>query len=503
MEALLVLLGEFLAVPLAAGFALLLELLLVLVQPLLAGARLIFLRGAELTVDVVGGVAGEVVDEVTDGIVDAAGARTVPPSERANPLEENWWERVQRRLRRRKPKQPRKPRPVDAPDFELPMPKLRSLGDADRGGGAATPTGRLRTIQRLRTAQRTLMWISAAGLLVLIGLQWLGLPRMVDWAAARMAERSGIRMAYESVEGSLLQGQIQLRGLTLQRDATGAPSHFDLRIESVDLDADLFSILGTLSLDELKVQGVEGTYERFPKNPERPPARAFAIQHLVIEAADLQVRDHATKTEMQEFQLQIENWDSRPFRSAKAAFDLIFRSNGDLLIDEHALQVQSREEGEARRSHWQTEGMPLTLLGAYVGGPFAWITQGSFDLIIDDVWELTGDEATIESEWQVLLHDLRAKAPEGTSLTRRGLTAPILALLNRAPNPMPLNFGLTLEEGAFSGHASPFAVSLTKVIGDAAFQALGEMTKIPVDRIRSMGRSALGRFKDWIQRRGK
>jgi hypothetical protein len=109
-------------------------------------------------------------------------------------------------------------------------------------------------------------------------------------------------------------------------------ANFDVRIERVDVDVEIWSLLSSeRRLESLSMRGVRGRYDRDGRAKPIQASSPFRIDRLSIEDAAVQWtvrRDVPVSAE-----LRLASLESNPLRSDRPVFDILFRTNAVGTLD--------------------------------------------------------------------------------------------------------------------------------------------------------------------------
>jgi len=308
----------------------------------------------------------------------------------------------------------------------------------------------------------------------------------------RVQTRTGIDVECEGIDGSLLFGRVELDGCTIRRPEHETTS-FDLAVAELSIDVRMTSLLGTATLDSAKVVGLDGWVRRLrgdagdqdDEDRAERPRRGFEVVDLSV--ADSRVKISGVNADGNVFEMPIEMTylDIRPLRSRLALFDVLFRSNAKGSIDGAPFSLATNEIEDGRRTEWRAEQVPIASFGAMTGGLLGWFESGTVDVIVDDEWS-RGDSTTIDMDWKLDFSDIAVTPPPGTSLSKRFVTAPLTAYVNRFGGEFPLEFSLVLNEDDFEYTSSLAAAGLWSAIGKAVNNTLA-LVGIDLDQPESTG----------------
>jgi len=352
-------------------------------------------------------------------------------------------------------------------------------------------------------------WIGIVGtsLLVLAIIvvsiaNWFFFDAIVRSQLAGVKEKTGITVTFGSANGNLWTGVVALHNVEFKRTEDES-SQFDLSAETFRID---LSTIDLLLLDavfeQVEVQGLRGTYDRVGLPEKLKLRKTFRLDRLKVSDVAIEVRDHTRRKNVVQAQLQIESLVAEPLRSEWAVFDLLFRTDAKGRVNGRDFSIATHEIPDGRQTRWQGDGLPVELLGAYLGGPLNWVTAGRLDIDVTDRWQL-GDSAEIEMHWDVVLRDVKAEVPPDASRMTRVVAQPTVALLNKHSVRLPLKFDVVVDRERFHFAASPEAMELGRTIGDALADELGKLAGLKPKAIKEATAKKWGQFKDFLDKRRK
>ena len=320
-------------------------------------------------------------------------------------------------------------------------------------------------------------------------------------ARRRAKRKSGIAANFESADGSLFVGRVNLRNATFVR--RGHPvSDFDLQVERLDLNADVWKLLaGQTVFEDVKVDGVKGEFVRNGKRDPTMPRRRFTIEELTVENVSLAVADHSRPQREVSVPVEVNSLQIADFRSTWAAFDMLFRSTCQGLIDGQPFTIINRpvDEGAAHETQWVARDLPVYLLGGFATGPLAWLVDGRLDVDVTTRWRPDDRDPELEMHCHLVAHGFAADVPEELKALQK-VVEPALAALNESNARLPIEFDVTMSKEAFRGQLSPLSAGLAEVLAQASGKAFAnlfpnaaERIGERVDRIRSQIRGLIRR----------
>jgi hypothetical protein len=277
------------------------------------------------------------------------------------------------------------------------------------------------------------------------------------WATDRIAARTNMEIAYDTIEGNIFSGRLSISGLTVVKPAVSGPG-LDLAVRTAAVDVNIWKIFAREKhIEELLVNGVTG---RVAASDDGAPnvelvgpkkqKRAFAVSNLEISDVTVDV----VPVDRPPVSLRISKATSPHFRSRHAAFDLFFRSNLDALVDGVPLTVETVALSDRSRSTiWRLQKAPVEPIGALVGrAPATWFQDGELSVEVDDFWDL--DDLTIDMDWRLYLDNAQIAAPEGAGLRERALAGALNKAVKLRPDGVELAFQLYLDKDTFEATGS-------------------------------------------------
>ena len=349
-----------------------------------------------------------------------------------------------------------------AADEEQPAAGARDR-DADRDAApeyqipaAATMTGNVAT---LRWALRGLGLFGIAVVGLLMAVEKHGTEPILRWSLAKLEPKSGIQVTFESATGGLLSGKFVLHHVHVVRQ-NHPESNFDLTCSEVTARCSLWKILSPSSaFDGLRFEGVTGSYDRSrgPAKPRQPdgtiaeqkqPARNSRIGELEVVGANITFTDHTVEGDPVEMALGIDSLRCSPVRAAQAPFDLIFRSDAAGTIDGQPFVIQTTPSATATQTEWRATGLPVSLLRAYLSGPFRWLQSGECDVsVVQQMPNEPAQPVTLESH--LVLRDIRPGVPNDTKPAVAVAAQLLMAQMKRLPREKDIGFTLKLDPAKF------------------------------------------------------
>lgn len=335
--------------------------------------------------------------------------------------------------------------------------------------------------------------LAVAAVVLLFALNTFAFEWAVRRALAAGEKKSGIAADFASADGNLFIGRVNLKNATFVRHGHQV-SDFDLEVERLDLNADVWKLLaGQTVFEEVHVDGVRGTFTRTGKQDPLMPRRQFAIDQLTVNNVSLEVADHSRPPYEVSVPVEIDSLQIADFRSKWAAFDMLFRSTCQGLIEGQPFTIVNRpaDDGTLHETQWIARDLPVYVLGGFATGPLSWLVDGRLDVDVTTRWRPDDNDAELEMHCHLVAHGFTADVPDQLKVLQK-VVEPTLNALNEANTRLPIEFDVTMSKDAFRGQLSPLAAGLADVFAQAtaksfttllpnAAQQIGET----VDRFRS------------------
>jgi hypothetical protein len=335
--------------------------------------------------------------------------------------------------------------------------------------------------------------LSAVLVVLLVALNTFAFEWSVRRALAVGERKSGIAANFESADGNLFVGRVNLKNATFIRRSHPV-SDFDLQVGELDVDADVWKLLaGQTVFEDVKVDGVKGEFTRTGKRDPALPRRRFTIENLTVDNVSLQVADHSRPPHEVTVPVEIDSLQIADFRSTWAAFDMLFRSTCQGLIDSQPFTIVNRpvEDGAMHETQWVARDLPVYVLGGFATGPLAWLVDGRLDVDVTTRWRPDDNDAELEMHCHLVAHGFAADVPEELKVLQK-VVEPTLNALNQVNARVPIEFNVTMSKDAFKGQLSPLASGLADMFAQAStkgftglFPNAAERIGESVDKIRS------------------
>jgi hypothetical protein len=335
--------------------------------------------------------------------------------------------------------------------------------------------------------------LAAVTIVVMLALNFLFFDWFVRRALAAAETQNGIAVSFAQTDGNLFVGRVHLTDAKLVRTGHDV-SDFDLTVADVSVDADITQLLtGRFAFEDVKVTGVRGELIHTGRRDPNLPRRQFTIERLAVNNVEIEVTDRTHPPREVAVPLTITSLEVADFRSWWAAFDVLFRSTCQGLIDSQPFTILHRPaaDGELQETQWIARDLPVYLLGGFTKGPLAWLVDGRLDVDVTTRWQPDDKDSELDMQCHVEAHGFTADVPEQFKVLQK-IVEPTLNTLNQTNTRLPLEFNVTMSKEAFRGQLSPLAAGLSEVFVQASAQSLpvllpnaAEQISETVDRVRS------------------
>lgn len=353
-------------------------------------------------------------------------------------------------------------------------------------------------LRLLRLVMLILLGLTVVGLLCVN--TWFFEPAL-RWILDGVQARTGIEITFESANGNLFSGRANVAGLRLERSAD-ALSEFSLGVEDSVVDVKVWSLLwGPATIEELKLTGMRGSFTRVASPDRVKVKRAFRVSRCVLEDMDVNVEDRTRSGKPLVLSIRINDFDSRPLRSQWAVFDVLFHTNARGTIDGNPFLVESRESEEGMETRWVGEALPIKAAAAYVGGPLDWIDGGELHVDIANRWKYA-EEMELEMHYTLIFKDISAGVPKHLGLHAKAVAQPIVAFMNKHERELPLAFDMLLDLKRFDGACSVDATGFWEACTRGVTREFAVLTSgVDAGKVKDIAGKELDRLKDYLNRR--
>ncbi len=345
--------------------------------------------------------------------------------------------------------------------------------------GRRNPTQYLR--YRLRRLRRRLIMSLSLLACALVLIDLLKLEEVVAKVLEHLDERGQLEARFAEVEGSVILGRLELRGLEVSGER-GRPTPrdaVDLKIDELIVDVDTAALLtGELTVEQLSVRGVRGRWDRLPTaatidepRPRSQLARDFGVTHVSVEDVEL-----IYSTGEQEATIVLDELHTGPIRSDNVMFDLLTHSRGRGAVAGHPFSLINVELDGEPRSTLTIPDLPLARFNAPVERSTGLRVSGRADLEIDARVIPRAPAQTGEREVDLAV-DVDVRGFELDAGESGGLKAALLLRLAQRSvaslgEDFELEFDLIVREDELTGVRSVADSGLVERVGEAVAAAL-------------------------------
>ena len=317
--------------------------------------------------------------------------------------------------------------------------------------------------------------------------------------------RTGIEVTFDSAKGNIFTGTVEMTGVKLKREKH-QNSLFDLQVEEMSLDMDMTALITFKAvMEELKVTGLKGTFQRVGKVKRMKPRKSFVIETFIMEDIDVQFSDTTRGEKPITASVKVKKIQSAPFRSQMSIFDLLFNSTCNGTLEEtSSFAVEKRESPEDRESRWTLNDLPLALLGEYVGGPLKLISEGSIFIEVKNRWH-TGEKPGIKMDWHLVIRDIKAQVPDeypNTGIKRR-MADGVVEYINDHLRGFSFRFSLDIKEETFKNLVSFEGTGFQEALRKQLTAKLVDLAGKTKEKVKELGKKGIKKFKDFLEKRRK
>lgn len=271
--------------------------------------------------------------------------------------------------------------------------------------------------------------------------------------------------------------------------------HLAKKTES-ETSARRFEIGASVTLEGKPVDGVAVT-----KRPSLLNTPSYRINELKLDQISVNVVDESS-AEPTAYNIEIERCHASPLRSHFAIFDILFRTNLTATLNGSVLEILNTETNGIRTTKWATQDVPAEILASLVGGPFSLFESGSVDFEIHDEWEVKNIE-NISMEWTIRVRDARATLPEGVPSMLQPVAQVWVNNINSNQQDWEFGFELELSEDRFHGASSLNATQIWKDSVPVVLKQIADFSGIEESAIKDTTGKAFEKFKGFLKDRKK
>lgn len=351
------------------------------------------------------------------------------------------------------------------------------------------------------------LWITSGVLMVLtiiagVLINTVFFESTLRWAFNQVYDKTDMRLEFESADGNLFAGRIELDGVTIKR-VNHPESNMDLTIKRLEIDLSVLSIaVGARVVEFARIEELRGTLEYVAKAERLNPRKPVVLERLEVTDAQIRFVDHRPRAGKFEIDLVLESLQSSPISTLTYVFDLLFRSDLKGSLGGSPIEVvTSRDDGF--RSHWIIQQLPVNIAAMYIGQPFDWLEGGTVDVDVMNQFRDSDDE--VHADWSLVLKDVSAKVPDKTSVLIRPIAEKFVEFVNKQPDELPLQFEMTLSRNNIEESASIAASGLWKALRGPILKAIATVAGFETSKIDDTvdkAKGILGKARDAWKSRG-
>ncbi len=225
----------------------------------------------------------------------------------------------------------------------------------------------------------------------------------------------------------------------------------------------------------------------------------YQINELVLSNVNIDLTDWSSGKAIK-YPISISRFEAEPLRSHYLWFDILFRTNLNAQLDGSALTILNKDNDGLRHTHWSIREIQAPVLASLVGGPFLLFEKGSLDVAVTDEWEID-NRADIEMDWELKARDVVAIVPDRTPVLIQPLAAVVVNNLNTSEKEWDFGFKLSLSEAQFEGTASLNAKQIWRDALPAILKQASEISGFETDTIKETTTKVFEGFKKFLQDR--
>ncbi|MBI1375275.1 MAG: hypothetical protein GC159_21360 [Phycisphaera sp.] len=361
---------------------------------------------------------------------------------------------------------------------------------------AAAPKRRVRWLHRAAIAAGVGFVLATIGI-ALVETVWY--QPTLRWLLDRAERKTGIAVTYDAATGSFIWGTVDLTNVRAARSGHDV-SNFDLTAEAVHVDVKIAALMHkSMACDVVELRGVRGAYERVTKTPPERHKRLL-IDELTLRDAEIEMTDRTARGGVATYTLGVDTWTARDFDSTYAVYHVLLRSEAAGRVAGQPFTITQADGGDGTNvTKWRAEGLPVEVLGPYMGGPVAWIRHASLDVDVTSTWAEGAPD--IAMRWDMTLREIKAEAPKDASLATKVLSTPIVALMNASAKRLPLSFDVSLDRQMFRDAWSPESTGLWDVVADGVSGMLARKVGLDETKTRQFGDKAVDLLKLYMDKK--
>jgi len=321
----------------------------------------------------------------------------------------------------------------------------------------------------------------------------------------QVENRTGIQVAFDSAKGNIFTGTVQMTGVKLKRE-NHQNSLFDLQVDEMSLDMDMTALIAFKAvIEELKVTGLRGTFQRVGKVERLKPRKSFVIEKFIMEDLDVQFSDTTRGEKPVTAVVKVDKMQSVPFRSQLSIYDILFNSTAKGTLEEtSSFTIEKKESPKDNKSRWTLSELPLALIGEYVGGPLKLISGGSVFIEVQNQRH-TGEKPGIKMDWHLVIRDVKAQVPgeyPDTGIKRR-MAERVVEYINDHSREFSFRFSLDIKEETFKDLVSFEGTGFQEALRKRLTAKLVDLAGKTKERVKEIGKKGIKKFKDFLDKRRK
>jgi len=371
----------------------------------------------------------------------------------------------------------------------------------------------------LKRVKRFSLYLLILLLGAISAINFLFLDPTVKWIFAKIETKTGIQLSVNKVSGNLFAGNISFNDLKVKRESV-EKSSFDFEVGNASTDIKLSSLIfQPVTLNNFSINDVTGkvhqpanttSNKKASKNPNKgakiKSKRDFIIEELDINNINISLSKGGNKP----INLSLNNIQSEPLRSNYAIFDIFFRSNISGSINDNKFLIKTEEIPSGRSTTWNIEDLPVSVFGSYIGKPpLNWFSDGKISLRLEDRWTLD-KKANIDTTWNFQFKDIEVSPPDDMNIIEKALAKPVANYINSKDGDIDIKFSLVLNENQFEHSASLDASGLMEEVLGSLIKRLSP-NKIPnigtkeevKEKLKDKIKDKLEGFKGFLNRKSQ
>ncbi|QQE13743.1 hypothetical protein JD969_09855 [Planctomycetota bacterium] len=286
----------------------------------------------------------------------------------------------------------------------------------EKGAGLLEFLKRVKGSKWYRYYKVTMLVLLGGVVVLVVLLNTVLFEPTVRYAIGKAAEKMGATIEVDTIEGSLLKGELIAEGVKFKR-AGHEYQDFDLAIDELRFDVAMWDLLHlSKRIEHAEAAGVRGVITQNKKKSfEEKLARAMrkkskvVIDELVVRDSEIEWRGDQT------VRLDVDRFVSSPMRSWRLKRDFLFNSNGEIDLGfgeedeatDGTLAVK-REMVNGKQANYCEAVISGESFGKLIGGPMEGIREGEARLDLQTKWK-DDNQVVAAMNWKVELKDIVAE----------------------------------------------------------------------------------------------